>query len=150
MSLLVPIKRNVSFPWAGFSDLEQQLDRIFRAEQASGQRADRSWMPPVDIHETDTAYILEADLPGMTKDDISVTIHEDRVTLKGTRKREEKQEEKGFRRYERAEGAFERSFRINGGIVAAHVEAAFANGVLTVTLPKPEEAKPKQVEVKFS
>lgn len=150
MSLLVPVKRGSAFPWAGFGELEQHFDRLFGNEGAIAQGAAGTWMPPVDISETDAAYILEADLPGMTREDITVTVLEDRITLKGTRKREAKHEEKGYRRYERAEGAFERSFRINGGIDASGVEAKFENGVLTIMLPKPEEAKPLQIEVKVS
>ena len=150
MSLLVPVKRSSAFPWAGFSELEHQLDRLFGGDVMSAQGTSGTWIPPVDISETDTAYILEADLPGMTKDDISVTVLEDRITLKGNRTREEKHEEKGYRRFERAEGSFERSFRINGGVDADHIDAKFENGVLTVTLPKPEEAKPRQIEVHVS
>jgi HSP20 family protein len=146
MSRLVPVKRTVAFPWAGFGELEQQFERLL-GELPAHRPSAGSWVPAVDIHETDSAYILEADLPGMTREDISVSILDDRVTLKGTRKREAKHEEKGYRRYERAEGAFERSFRIDGGVDEAHVEARFENGVLTITLPKPEEAKPRQIAI---
>lgn len=150
MSLLVPMKRSNVFPWAGFGDLEQQLERLINANSAPQQSQGANWMPAVDIHESEDAYTLVADLPGMKKEDISVNVVEDRVTLKGSRKREERHEEKGYRRYERAEGTFERSFRINGGVDAAKVEATFENGVLTVKLPKPEETKPRQIEVKVS
>jgi len=150
MSILLPVKRSSAFPWAGFGELEQHFERLFGNDAASAQGTPGAWMPPVDISETDTAYILEADLPGMTREDISVTVLEDRITLKGNRKREATHEEKGYRRYERAEGNFERSFRINGGVDAAGVSATFENGVLTITLPKPEAAKPRQIEVKIS
>lgn len=150
MSLLVPIKRTNVFPWAGFGELEQQLERMFNTGSTSEQQPGTTWLPPVDIHESDDAYTLVADLPGMKKEDITVSIVEDRITLKGSRKREERHEEKGYRRYERAEGTFERSFRINGGVDGAKVEATFENGVLTVKLPKPEETKPRQIEVKVS
>ena len=127
--------------------MENQLERIFNGAPA-GRSTD--WMPPVDIHETNDAYVLEADLPGLKKEDIEVQVVEDRITLKGTRKREENAESKGYRRYERAVGQFERSFRIAGGVDASKVEAKFEHGVLTVTLPKPEEAKPRQIDVKVS
>ena len=150
MSILVPVKRNAAFPWSGFSELEQQFDRLFNGNLPGMRSASGTWLPAVDIRETDDAFILEADLPGLTKEDISLSVVEDRITLKGSRKREERHEEKGYRRYERAEGTFERSFRIDGGIDAAKVEARFENGVLTVRLPKPEESKPRQIEVKVS
>jgi HSP20 family protein len=148
MSLLVPMKRSNVFPWAGFGELEQQLERLISPSTVPGEVQSATWMPPVDIHESEDAYTLVADLPGMKKEDISVNIVEDRVTLKGSRKREERHEEKGYRRFERAEGTFQRSFRINGGVDASKVEATFENGVLTVKLPKPEEAKPREIEVK--
>lgn len=150
MSILVPVKRSAAFPWAGFSELEQQFDRLFGIEPVAGQTASGAWLPAVDIHETDAAFILEADLPGLKLEDIHVSVLDDRITISGARKREEKHEEKGYRRYERAEGEFERSFRINGGIDVARVEASFEQGVLTVTLPKPEAAVPKQIDVKVS
>lgn len=135
-------------PWAGFQDLESQLERIFHGDApVSGSG---TWMPAVDLYETEDAYVLEADLPGMKKEDIDVQVLDDRIILKGMRKREERAEEKGFRRYERAEGQFERSFRIDGGIDAEKVEARFEHGVLRVTLPKPETARPRQIDVKVS
>jgi len=149
MSLLVPTKRNPVFPWAGFGELEQHLERLFNASATSETSATALWMPPVDIHESDDAYTLVADLPGLKREGITVSIVQDRVTIKGSRKREATHEEKGYRRFERAEGDFERSFRINGGVNAEKVEAAFENGVLTVKLPKPEASLPRQIEVKI-
>ena len=148
MSLLVPMKRNNTITWPNFGDLEHQLDRIFNAPVDNAVRSTGRWMPAVDIHETDDAYILEADLPGLTKKDIDVKVVEDRVTISGERKREDKSDEKGYCRTERAEGSFERSFRLQGGIDGGNVEARFENGVLSVKLPKPEETKPRQIEVK--
>src|SRR5690606_25677004 len=114
-------------PRNGFRDLEQHLDRIFHGivpPTASG-----SWVPPVDIHETKDAFVMTADLPGLKKEDINLQIVEDRVTLKGSRKRvEESATETGYRRYERAEGEFERSFRIRGGVDIEKVEAKFEHG----------------------
>ena len=104
----------------------------------------------MDIHETDDAYNLEADLPGLTREEIEVKVIEDRVTIRGTRKQENSKEEKGILHRERIQGAFERSFRLRGGIDGSKVEAHFENGVLSVKLPKPEETKPRQIEVKIT
>ncbi len=150
MSLLVPVRHRSAFPWAGFGEIERHLDRVFNGAPLASLEESGTWMPAVDIRERDDAYLLEADLPGLTREDITVSVVEDRVTLKGARKREEHREEKGYRRYERAEGSFERSFRIHGGIDANKVDARFENGVLRVTLPKPEQNKPKQIEVKVN
>jgi HSP20 family protein len=147
MSNITP-KNNTLSPWAGFRDLENQLERIFHGTASPGSA--QSWVPPVDIHETEDAYVMEADLPGMSKDDFDLQIMEDRIVLRGTRKRLERENVKGYWRFERAEGAFERSFRVQGGVDAEKVEARFENGVLTVTLPKPEESKPRQIEIKVN
>ena len=148
MSLLVPVKRNNTLTWPGFSDLERQLDRIFNHGDDVSSRATCDWVPAVDIHETDDAYILEADLPGITRKDIEVKVIEDRVSIRGTRKYASNKEDRGYWRRERAEGTFERSFRLQGGIDGSKVDAHFENGVLTVKLPKPEAIRPKQIEVK--
>lgn len=138
----------ISSPWAGFRDLEQHLERVFQGVATPGKPG--AWVPPVDIYETEDAYVLEADLPGVSKDDIDLQIIEGRVTLRGSRKRPERSEGKGYWRYERADGEFERSFRVQGGVDVDNVEARFENGVLTVSLPKPEAAKPRQIEVKIN
>lgn len=142
--------KNSLSPWTGFQDLEQQLDRIFHGHAAPVRPASGVWMPPVDLYETADAYVMHADLPGVAKEDIEVQVLEDQITIRGARKRALPAEEKGYRRYERVEGRFERSFRIKGGIDSGKVEARFENGVLTVTLPKPEAAKPRHIEVKIS
>jgi len=148
MNKIACTNNNTLTPWAGFQELENQLDRIFHG--APSRMPSGVWNPPVDIYETGDAYVLHADLPGLKKEDIEVQVVENQIAIRGTRKREYQAEEKGFSRYERAEGRFERSFRIKEGIDASKVEAKFENGVLTVMLPKPETAKPRQIEVKVS
>jgi HSP20 family protein len=86
----------------------------------------------------------------VTKEDIGIQVLEDQVAIRGSRKRLYPTEEKGYRRYERGEGRFERNFRIKGGIDTGKVDARFENGVLTLTLPKPEEAKPRHIEIKIN
>ena len=139
---------NAVTPWVGFRDLENHLDRIFHG--AATPTGSGNWMPPMDIYETDDAYVLEADLPGVRKEDIGLQIVEDRIILKGARKREAAENNKGYQHYERTEGQFERTFRIRGGVDSEKVEARFENGVLTVQMPKPETAKPRQIDVKVS
>lgn len=142
--------KNENSSCGGFQQLEKELDRIFHGATSPERSDTRTWTPPVDIYETPDAYVLHADLPGLKREDIDVQLVENQITIRGSRKREAQAAEKGFRRYERAEGRFERSFRIKGGIDPTKVEAKFENGVLTVNLPKPEEAKPRQIEVKIS
>jgi HSP20 family protein len=144
---LVKRERHELTPWTAFRELEDRLNRLFGSWPIEAEALTGTWYPAVDIRETKDAFILEADLPGLKKEDIEVTVVDDVVTIKGERKEEEERKSDGYHRYERVYGAFQRSFRIPGGIEAKGVEAKFENGVLTVTLPKPEEAKPKQIEV---
>jgi len=107
------------------------------------------WSPRVDISETENDYILQADLAGLTKDDIKITLDNDVLTLKGEKKAETREEGKIYHLNERAYGKFVRSFRMNTPIVKDKIDASFKDGVLTLTLPKVEEAKPKEIEIKM-
>lgn len=148
MSVLVPMKRNHTIGWPTFGGLDLQLERLLNADAPATKGVRDHWVPAVDIQETEDAYLIEADLPGLAQKDIDVQVLEDRITIRGTRKREAKHKENGYWRYERSEGAFERSFRLRGGIDAAKVNAQFEKGVLSITVPKPESTKPRQINVK--
>ncbi len=106
-----------------------------------------SWVPSTDIRETDSAFELHADLPGMTKKDVELTFEDNVLTLNGERRVEEKTEDKGFRRIERSYGKFTRSFRVPTHIDADGIKASFKDGVLTVTLPKSAEAQPRKLSI---
>jgi HSP20 family protein len=107
------------------------------------------WAPPVNIAETDDSYSITADLPGLSKDDIKVTYQNGVLTIQGERKEEkEENNKKNWHRMERVYGMFERSFRLPMPVKAEQVQAEFKDGVLKLTVPKAEEAKPKQIEVK--
>ncbi|MCC6144889.1 MAG: Hsp20/alpha crystallin family protein [Candidatus Hydrogenedentes bacterium] len=149
MRSLIKRDTNELNPWATFRDLEEQFSQFFREfPVATGISAESSWVPAVDLTETADAYLLEADLPGMKREDIEVTVVDDVITLRGERKEEKAQEEKGYRRVERSYGSFQRSFRVPGGVDTGKVDAHFDQGVLKVSLPKRPEAKPKAIEVK--
>ncbi len=144
MSMMVPSRTE----WPAIRELEARLNRMFNGWPFEPEQAGVTWTPAVDLHETEDAYTLEADLPGLTRDDIQISITEDVVTLRGTRNQRSEENKEGFHRVERVYGTFQRSFRIPGGIDAGKVEAIFDSGVLKVTLPKPEERRPRQIEVK--
>lgn len=147
MSLLVPsIRKNLS-PWSGINEFEAQMNRLFNS-WPEGLENTSTWSPAIDLKENEADYELVADLPGMTKDDIHLTVVGDLVTLKGERKYEAEDKQEGYHRIERNYGSFQRSFRIPDGINAEKVDAQFKDGVLRVKLPKPESSKPKQIEVK--
>jgi HSP20 family protein len=125
--------------------LGQALPGTASSEEVSNQR----WAPSVDIKETADALTLTAELPGLTKADVQITIENQVLTISGERKFQEK-ETKGetYHRIERAYGSFLRSFTLPANVKADKVDASFANGLLTVTLPQADEAKPRKVEIK--
>ena len=110
----------------------------------------RTWLPPVDIVETEEAFLATADLPGLTKDDIDISLENNLLTVSGERRYEkatEGEDEGKFRRVERAYGSFRRSFNLPTGVDVQKVEAKFEHGVLTLTLPKAEVAKSRKIAI---
>jgi HSP20 family protein len=105
------------------------------------------WMPAVDVRESDDAYAFEVDVPGLTKEDIQVEVEADTLTIRGERKQEQTTARGACKRTERRFGRFERAFQIGDGLDAEKIAARLDNGVLTVTLPKRDEAKPKHIRV---
>ena len=106
-----------------------------------------SWHPSVDIVESTDTYTLTADLPGLTKDDVHVTVEEGVLTLSGERKTERTESKEFGHRYERAYGKFNRSFQLEVGIDNSQINAEFKTGLLKVTLPKVEASKPFEVSI---
>lgn len=144
--------------WDPFKELEEvsnRLNRVFgrspaRAESSNEMLAVADWAPSVDISETDTAYLVKAELPGMKKEDVKVAIQDGMLTLQGERNIEKEEKGKKFHRIERSYGSFARSFRLPGDADENSVKAEFENGVLNITLAKSEKAKPKAINVSVS
>ena len=109
-----------------------------------------NWLPPVDIEENDREYILKAELPGMKKEEVKLTVEGGTLSISGERKAEKEEKDKKYHRMERSYGAFQRSFTLPEGALAEKISAEFKDGVLLVHLPKGETAKPKAIEVKVS
>ncbi|MFP3983532.1 MAG: Hsp20/alpha crystallin family protein, partial [Desulfurivibrionaceae bacterium] len=111
---------------------------------------DITWSPRLDVSETDQAIEVVADLPGMNKEDIKVSMENNILTIQGERKEEEKKEDKNYHYVERKTGSFYRSFQVPAEIDEDNIEATFKDGVLYLTLPKTEEAKKKvsNIEIK--
>lgn len=110
-------------------------------------RATRPWSPAVDIYETENDLVLKADIPDVDLKDIDVRVENQTLTISGERKFEQKDESKGYHRIERSYGSFVRSFAVPNTFDTDRISANFKNGVLTVTLPKKEAAKPRQIKV---
>ena len=141
--------------WEPFRDLislREAMDRLF---EESFIRPRAGWLAPlgagalaVDMYETDQDVVIKSSVPGVKAEDIDITITGDTLTIKGETKAEEKVEKANYVRQERRYGAFSRSVTLPTSIVAEKAKAEFENGVLTLTLPKAEEVKPKAIKVK--
>jgi HSP20 family protein len=132
--------------------LREEMDRLFegvfgRGEGEGGGWLAGAWAPPVDLYETDDAFILKAELPGLTKDDIQLEVHESTLTLRGERKHEAEVKEARYHWRERAYGSFQRSFWLPATMDVEKVQATFKEGLLELRLPKHEAAKPKHIDI---
>ncbi|MBZ5607881.1 MAG: Hsp20/alpha crystallin family protein [Acidobacteriia bacterium] len=139
-------------PFAGFEDFPTGL-RVFEDtvnRLLSDQGSARPWAPAVDILETENELVLKADIPGVEMKDVDIQIENGTLTLKGERKFERDEKNKGFHRMERSYGSFVRYFTLPETVDTEHVHAEYNGGVLTVTLPKKEIAKPKFIKVQVS
>ena len=138
--------------WSPVSGLAAQeinrLNRMFEAAFANDPFTATSWVPPVDIVETANKDVLvKLDLPEVKRDDIKVTYENDVLTIEGERRYVEPVEGERHHRVERRYGAFRRSFTVPTAVDATRVEANYQDGVLTVTLPRREEARPRQIQI---
>ncbi|MGD2115661.1 MAG: Hsp20/alpha crystallin family protein [Acidobacteriota bacterium] len=128
---------------------DQEILRPFRMlEEMTESLGQRGWAPPVDIRETEEAYEVMADLPGFDKENVDITLENNVLTLRGERAWEGDQGEQSYRRIERAYGEFTRSFSLPSQVDAEKVDATFKDGVLTVTIPKSAESRPRRIAVK--
>jgi HSP20 family protein len=132
------------FP-TGLRVFQDTVNRLF-----SDQGTARPWAPSVDILETDNELVLKADVPGVELKDIDIRIENGTLTVKGERKFEREEKNKGFHRLERSYGSFVRYFTLPDTVDTENVKADYQNGVLTITLPKKEVAKPKAIKVQVS
>jgi HSP20 family protein len=135
--------------YQGLSGLQEQVNRLF--ESTFPRRADNSalttWAPAVDIYETENELVVKADLPDVSEKELDVRVENNTLTIRGERKFEKKVNEENYLRVERTYGAFSRSFSLPNTVNNEAIAAEYKNGVLTVTLPKRAESKPKQVKV---
>ena len=128
----------------------QTMNRLFNTffdSPSNGGPALRRWIPAMDVTETDHQYVLRADLPGLSEGDVNVEVDDNVLTISGERKSEHEQRSKGFYRVERASGSFSRSLKLPEGVDADSIQASFENGVLEVLVPKPEQPKPRMVQI---
>jgi HSP20 family protein len=128
------------------TEMNGVFDAFFGNRPGNGGTA-RRWVPAMDLVEDKNDLVLRADLPGLSEDDVDIEVKDGVLTISGERKTEEKKEEEGYYRVERAFGRFSRSLTLPDGIDPEQVKAKFDNGVLEVRIPKPEERKPHRVSI---
>src|SRR5882672_11981337 len=128
-----------------FSTIRQFEDVFTR--MLSEPRSGRPWAPAVDVYETENELVLKADVPDVNQDQIDVRVENQTLTLAGERKFDSSSSGKGYHRIERGYGSFVRSFAVPNAFDTEKISAQYKNGVLTVTLPKKEHAKPRQIKV---
>lgn len=131
------------------STLRDEIDRVFGQffETPANTQAFDGWVPAVDLYENKDNFTVKCEVPGMKKEDIEISLHEGFLTISGERKREEKKQEGEVYRTERYEGRFSRSLALPSKVNSEKINATYKDGVLTVVLPKAEEAKPKQIQI---
>ena len=140
--------------WEPFRDLittQDRMNRLFNETlgRVFGEEGARvgAWVPAVDIYQTEQNVVLKAELPGVDPNDVEATVHEGTLYLKGERKYEKEVKEEHYHHVERAYGSFARSFELPASIDEDKVQADFKDGVLTLTMPKREEAKAKKIKI---
>ncbi len=143
--------------WEPFRDLlttQDRFNRLFNETlpQLFGEEgwASRNWAPAVDIYETDQELVLKAELPGVDPKDVEVRVEDNTLFLKGQRNIRKEVKEENYHRVERSYGTFSRTFALPSSIDADKVTAEYKDGVLTLTMPKREEAKPKTIKIDVS
>jgi HSP20 family protein len=125
----------------------REVDRLFDAFFGQGDRETRRWVPPVDLVEAEDHFVLKADLPGLSQDDVAIEVQDGTLTISGERKAEHEQRERGWYRIERSFGSFSRSLTLPEGVNPDGINAEFKDGVLEVQIPKPEERKPRRIQI---
>ncbi|MEO0230510.1 MAG: Hsp20/alpha crystallin family protein [candidate division WOR-3 bacterium] len=139
-------------PFKEISSLRDEIDRLFDSffgRQTSIASTEGFWVPAIDVEETENDYIVKAELPGLKKEDIKLCVTDDSLTISGERKMEKEEKGKTYHRIEMNYGRFERTIRFPSEVVPDKAKASYKDGILTVTIPKTEKAKAKELEIQI-
>jgi HSP20 family protein len=139
-------------PVRELSSLQNDMNRLFNTffdtpTGGNGPGGARRWIPAMDLVETEDHFVLKADLPGLSEEDVNIDVEDDVLTISGERKSEHEDKREGYVRVERSYGSFRRSLTLPEGVEPEAVTATFDRGVLEVRIPKPEERKPRRVAI---
>ena len=137
-------------PLRELGTLQSEMNRLFNTVfdgPTPGNATMRRWMPAMDLLESGDDFVLKADLPGMSEEDVSIELEDSTLTISGERKAEHRAEGEGYYRVERSTGSFSRSLTLPKGVDPEAVSASFDRGVLEVRIPKPAERKPRRISI---
>jgi HSP20 family protein len=136
-------------PFREMASLQNDMSRLMNGilGPGNGSADTRSWIPPVDVWETDSEVVYALDLPGMIEDELSVEFDEGALTVSGTRERKNEVSKDGLYRYERRFGSFARTIGLPQGVTEDSVQAKYENGVLEVRVKKPQQPKPRRIQI---
>jgi HSP20 family protein len=134
-------------PFREVAALQNEMSRLFGLAREGNGSGDRSWVPALDVWETDTHIVYAFDLPGVREDEISVEFEDGTLTVSAEREREEKVEGDRYYRYERRFGTFSRAIGLPQGVVEGDIAAHYRDGVLEVRVQKPAEATPRRIQI---
>lgn len=138
-------------PIGNLFNLHNEMGRVFgdllSSQDSETNAENTSWMPTVDISETENSFEIYTELPGVVESDVNVSVTDNLLTIKGEKRQEEKSEDKNFHRVERRYGSFQRSFTLPKNVETADIKAGFKDGVLALTIPKAEAAKPTEIPI---
>ena len=138
-------------PFSNLTDIQEEMNRLFDTSlRRHGLLENGGFAPPLDLTVDKDSVHVQVDLPGLTKDDVNVTLQDNYLTIRGEKKHEAEKKEANYFFRERVQGTFSRTLELPVAVDASKIDARFKDGVLHVTLPKTEEAKPKQIEVKVN
>ena len=152
---LMRFQRPDLWNWPAFdqiTNLREEINRLFESPTGSGNGSEvfNTWAPAVDLYEDHDNLIVKAELPGFKKENLDISLHEGNLTISGERKQEQACEEAATSRSERFFGRFQRTVSLPKSVKPNAIKASYKDGILTVTLPKTEDAKPKQIEVQVN
>lgn len=131
------------------NEIDRVFDRFFPSQEQEEETSSRQavWRPRMDLIESDDAYRIRLDMPGLSKDDLTISYKDNELTVSGERTNDHREEGEEFVRVERSFGHFRRSFTLPDSVDAENIQATYENGVLTLTVPKTERVKPRQIEI---
>ncbi len=143
-------------PVTELNTIQNEMNRLFNnffdqpGQATRGNGTARRWLPAMDLVETAERYVLRADLPGLGDGDVNIQLEDNVLTISGERKAEREDQQEGYYRLERAFGSFSRSLTLPDGVNPDGIEAHFDRGVLEISIPKPEQKKPRTVQINLS